>query len=195
MSEQIFKIAALSITITFYFIYLRKMAVQKKKGIVTNQIAKGRKPKKVIVIESVMKAATYLVVAAEVISIFFGWNYMPCYIRVAGIIFGIIGDIIFAVSVFTMKDNWRAGIPKDDKTSMVTDEIYRFSRNPAFVGFDFVYIGIVLMYFNIFLLIFSVWAAVMLHLQILQEEKYLLEEFGQEYIDYKNKVMRYIGRK
>lgn len=49
--------------------------------------------------------------------------------------------------------------------------------------------------FNIFLLIFSVWADVMLHLQILQEEKYLLEEFGQEYIDYKNKVMRYIGRK
>lgn len=51
------------------------------------------------------------------------------------------------------------------------------------------------MFFNWVLLIFSVFAMVMLHLQILQEEKYLPDVFGGEYVSYKESVCRYIGRK
>ncbi len=51
--------------------------------------------------------------------------------------------------------------------------IYNYSRNPAFLGFDLVYIGILLMFFNPVLLVISVFAMVMLHLQILREEKFL----------------------
>ena len=35
----------------------------------------------------------------------------------------------------------------------------------------------------------------MLHLQILQEEKYLTATFGKAYTDYKKHVFRYLGRK
>lgn len=82
------------------------------------------------------------------------------------------------LSVLCMKDSWRAGIPDKDKTELVTTGIYRFSRNPAFLGFDLMYVGVLLLYGNLLTLGFSVFAIVMLHLQILQEERYLVNTFG-----------------
>ena len=57
------------------------------------------------------------------------------------------------------------------------------------------YIGILLMYFNGVLLLFTIWVIVMLHLQILQEEKYLETVFGEEYRAYRKCTGRYFGRK
>ena len=83
-----------------------------------------------------------------------------------------------------------------DKTELVTTGIYQISRNPAFLGFDLVYIGVCLMFFNWVLLFVSVFAMLMFHLQIVNvEEEFLLDSFGEEYISYKKKVNRYFGRK
>ena len=60
---------------------------------------------------------------------------------------------------------------------------------------DLVYIGILLLYFNPIHLIFTLFAIIMLHLQILQEEKFMEATFKEEYIDYKKKVFRYLGRR
>ena len=94
-----------------------------------------------------------------------------------------------------MKDSWRAGIPEKDKTKLVTGGIYKISRNPAFLGFDLSYTGMLLLYFNPLLAAFTVFAVVMLHLQILQEEKFMKATFGAEYCEYKARVCRYLGIK
>ena len=101
--------------------------------------------------------------------------------------------MIFLASVLCMKDSWRAGIPDKDKTELVTTGIYRYSRNPAFLGFDLQYVGVLLMYGNLLTLAFSLFAMVMLHLQILQEERYLEETFGAAYREYKRHTFRYLG--
>lgn len=189
------KIAGLLILAVFYIIYLGKMMLQKKKGIKTDQIARRSRKDKVYYTELVMKIATYSVVLVEVISIFLTESKLPAAVIGLGVISGIAGDIIFGTAVFTMKDNWRAGLAEEDKTQMVTEGIYRISRNPAFLGFNCVYVSILLMFFNPVLLLFSIFAMMMLHLQILQEEKYLPTVFGQQYLDYQKKVCRYIGRK
>lgn len=192
---MIYKVLAIIILLIFYSVYIGKMFLQKRKGIQTDQIAKGRKENKVFYVELIMKIATYSVVAVEVISIFLVVPQLPQVLIIGGIILGYAGDIIFAIAVMNMKDSWRAGIAENDKTEMVTSGIYKVSRNPAFLGFDCVYLGILLMFFNWILLLFSVFAMTMLHLQILQEEKYLPTVFGEDYINYKNMVCRYIGRK
>lgn len=194
MSYIMLKLVAIILLCIFYIVYLGKMIGQKRRGIQTDQIAKGKKPKNVFLIELVMKIATYLIVVVEVISILGNCSWSLTWIKYVGIVFAILGDLIFAAAVFTMKDSWRAGIPESDKTAMVTSGIYQYSRNPAFLGFDLVYLGILLMYFNGFLLLFTMFAIVMLHLQILQEEKYLKSVFGEAYIDYQAKVMRYFGK-
>ena len=51
------------------------------------------------------------------------------------------------------------------------------------------------MYFNILLVCVSVWAAVMLHLQILQEETHMYHMFGDEYVQYTKQTLRYFGKK
>lgn len=189
-----FKLMAIFILAVFYAIYYGKMIIQKKKGITTHQIGK-RKEKKLHTVETLMSVATFSVVIIQLLSIFFDWNIMPSGARFTGFCIAGIGDIFFLISVTYMKDSWRAGIPEKDKTKLVTDGIYKFSRNPAFVGFDFMYIGILLMFFNIGTLLFSLFSIVMLHLQILQEEKYMAKTFGEEYLEYKKKVFRYIGRR
>lgn len=188
-----FKLMAIFILAVFYAIYFGKMIIQKKKGITTHQIGK-RKEKKLHTVETLMSVATFSVVIIQLLSIFFDWNIMPSGARFTGFCIAGIGDIFFLISVTYMKDSWRAGIPEKDKTKLVTDGIYKFSRNPAFVGFDFMYIGILLMFFNIGTLLFSLFSIMMLHLQILQEEKYMAKTFGEEYLEYK-KVFRYIGRR
>ncbi|MDD6202806.1 MAG: isoprenylcysteine carboxylmethyltransferase family protein [Lachnospiraceae bacterium] len=190
-----FQIIAIFILILFYGCYFVKMINQHKKGIQTDQIGKG-KTGFVKFIEVTMKIATYIVPVAEVICIFLNTTAFPISARIAGALVGIAGVAVFITSVLTMQDNWRAGVSKTDKTELVTNGIYQISRNPAFLGFDLVYIGIALMFFNLILVGVSVFAMIMFHLQIVNvEEDFLLETFGEEYLNYKKKVCRYIGRK
>lgn len=80
-----------------------------------------------------------------------------------------------------------------DRTEFVTTGIYAVSRNPAFLGFDLIYIGLLFMFFNPILLIFSCAAVIMLHLQILQEEVFLSGMFGTAYDTYRKNVGRYLS--
>lgn len=189
-----FFIMGLVVLAIFYGIYFTKMFVQKRHGIQTRQIGK-RKEKELHFVEQLMSIATGVVVIAQLLSIVFDWSYLPSGARFTGFCVAIIGDLIFLISVLCMKDSWRAGIPESDKTKLVTNGIYKFSRNPAFLGFDFMYIGVLIMFFNPVNLIFTLFPIVMLHLQILQEEKYMEATFGEEYLNYKNKTFRYLGNK
>lgn len=195
-TEQIipFGIAVICLMAVFYGIYFTKKILQKRKGIKTNQIG-SRKEKGLHTVEVLMSVATVSVVAAELLSVGLGWNYMPQSARFTGVLLAAIGDIVFLLAVVGMKDSWRAGIPEDDKTELVTSGIYKYSRNPAFLGFDLTYVGICFAYCNPLSIIFSLFAIIMLHLQILQEEKYMLSTFGEEYAEYKKEVFRYFGRK
>ena len=178
----------------FYGIYFTKVLLQKRRGIQTRQIGR-RKEKTIHTVELCMSAATLGVVAAQLLSVVLGWSLLPAGARFTGFCTGLLGDFIFLLSVVCMKDSWRAGIPDTDKTELITTGVYRFSRNPAFLGFDFMYIGVLLMYFNLLTAVFTLFSIVMLHLQILQEERYLTAAFGEPYTEYKKHVFRYLGRK
>ena len=185
---------ALLVLAVFYGIYFTKMLAQKRRGIQTRQIGR-RKEKSIHTVELLMSIATLGAPAAQLISIAFGWSLLPAGARFTGFCTGMLGDMIFLLSVLCMKDSWRAGIPDTDKTQLVTTGIYAFSRNPAFLGFDFMYIGVLLMYCNVLTLGFSLFAMIMLHLQILQEERFLASTFGEPYREYCRRVFRYLGRK
>ena len=191
---MIFKFFSLLIMILFYGIYFLKMYAQKKKGIQTRQIGKC-KNRDIRIVEILMSIATFIILPVQIISIIIDLKMLNDGIRFVGIILGIIGDILFLIAVVTMKDSWRAGIPCEDRTTFISTGIYNLSRNPAFLGFDLMYVGICLIYCNILTIIFTLFAIIMLHFQILQEEKFLEKTFGNEYISYKKKVFRYLGRK
>lgn len=190
-----FQVAGIAIMLVFYGCYFIKMISQHKKGIKTDQIGKG-KVGFVKFVEITMKVFTYLVPAVEIVSIILNTSFFAVPVRIVGVLVAVVGVAVFIISVLTMRDSWRAGVSKTDKTELVTKGIYKISRNPAFLGFDLMYLGILLMFFNLVLFEVSLFAMLMFHLQIVNvEEEFLLEAFGDEYLRYKKKVCRYIGRK
>lgn len=188
-----FRAFALLVLLLFYGIYITKMLAQKKRGIRTYQIG-TRKEKSVPIEERIMSVATLCIVPMQLFSTVFDWSLLPSSARFTGFLLGLLGDGIFLFSVLTMKGNWRAGIPEEDKTAFASDSIYAYSRNPAFLGLNFMYIGVCLLFCNVATIVFTLFAIVALHLHILQEEKYLEQTFGGTYLDYKKRVFRYLGR-
>jgi len=143
-----------------------------------------------------METVAILVPVAEDLNILLLKDMPSVPLRFVGIAIGIIGDIVFVMAVIRMRDSWRAGVSETDQTELVTDVIYRISRNPAFLGFDMMYIGILCMYFNWSLLAISAFAVLMIHLQIVKVEKtFLLCTFGNDYLKYTMQVNRHFGRR
>ena len=192
---MIFKIIALACMALFYICYFSKMLHQKRQGIHTDQLGKG-KIGFVKWVEISLKITTYIVPVLQVISILLFKKVPLLPLQIAGIVVEALGVLIFVMSVLEMKDNWRAGVQKEEKTDLVTTGIYAVSRNPAFLGFELMYLGILLAFFNQFLLIATLFAVLLFHLQIVNvEEDFLIEAFGEEYLTYKKKVFRYFGRR
>lgn len=185
------RITVLSLMAIFYGIYFTKLLLMKRQGIKVDQMASGKHGRE-FYMEFSVKIANYLVVFAMVLSIIFVNPISDIYLIIVGLLLEILGTIVFFLAVWYMRNNWRAGIPLKDKTNLVTDGIYRFSRNPAFLGFDMLYIGVCIMYLNPFLLIATLLAAALLHNQILMEEKFLIKAFGKEYEQYMYSTGRYL---
>ena len=193
------KITAIVIMAGLYSAYLGKKLAHRRQGITNNQLGKGDTPRKVLLIANIMGWATFAVIPIEIISVILypKMTLIPvlrdCPImQWAGLAIAAIEVVFFIVAMLTMADSWRAGIPDSDKTAFVQRGIYRISRNPAFVGFDLMYIGLLMAFPNIIHLLFAVFPVVMLHLQIRQEEDFLRKTFGTEYEEYCKKVRRYI---
>lgn len=102
------------------------------------------------------------------------------------------GVAFFIAGMLTMKGSWRAGIPEKRETALVKEGIYRISRNPAFVGFDLMYVGILAMFPNLWHLAAVILTVLLFHRQILGEERFLESAFGEEYLAYRRNVRRYL---
>ena len=192
---MIIKIVTISLMAVFYICYFAKLISQKKQGIKTDQLGKGKEGF-VKFIEVTLKIITYLLPVIQIISIVFYSGTAHIVLQFTGVVITMLGVLAFIVSVTQMKENWRAGVQKEEKTNLVTTGIYSISRNPAFWGFDLMYIGILFSFFNWFLCYATGFAVLFFHLQIVNvEEDFLIEAFGNEYLQYKLKVCRYLGRK
>ena len=174
-----YRALALLILAVFYGIYFTKLLVQRRRGIRTHQIGR-RKERGLHTVETLLSVATFGIVPVQLLAIAFGWSCLPDPVRLVGAAVGL--------------DVWRAGIPDGDRTELVTGGIYAVSRNPAFLGFDLMYLGVLLLFCGPLTALFTAFAVVMLHLQILQEERYLTGVFGAPYQRYRRRVGRYLGR-
>ncbi len=185
---------ALLMMAVFYGCYFFKMLRQRKQGIATDQLGKG-KTGFVRFIEISLKVIAWLLPAAELISVFANTTSLPAWARLLGAVLCAAGITVFVLAVLEMRDSWRAGVPEGEDTDLVTTGVYAFSRNPAFLGFDLLYIGILLLFFNLPLLLLTLLAILLFHLQIVNvEEEFLLKTFGSDYLQYRKQVRRYLGR-
>lgn len=75
---------------------------------------------------------------------------------------------------------------------LMTDGPYRWSRNPMLSGTFLYYIGLLLALWNLWALLVFVAVVALMLVQVRSEEKRLEADFGQEYLDYKQRVSRFL---
>jgi protein-S-isoprenylcysteine O-methyltransferase Ste14 len=112
-------------------------------------------------------------------------------LKILGIILIVLGFVIFILALISFGSSWRIGIDKQSPGQLITNGIFAVTRNPTFIFLDLYFLGTWLIYSNLFFLIFSVLVVLGLHYQILQEEKFLITQYGEEYKEYMKKVRRY----
>jgi len=83
--------------------------------------------------------------------------------------------------------------PWKPTTTIISTGIYAYSRNPIYVAFCLVPIGTGI-FLNSFWILVSFIPSVILvyYIAIKKEEQYLEDKFGDEYVQYKSKVRRWL---
>lgn len=187
---------ALFLLACFYGTYFIKQILQRRKGIRTDQMGKGEKPKRTIIVETSLKTITYINGVIQFACTLFSQYMLPVQVPLAvsgiGLVIAFCGVVFLVLAITEMRDTWRAGINEQQSTDIVKTGVFKYSRNPAFVGFDMLAIGMALAIPGIIVCVGAVLSLLFFHLQILEEEKYLYNTFGDEYIGYKQSTPRYL---
>lgn len=187
------------IFLSFLFLYYSKLIIQKRQKIEAFKLGKGKKNSSFI--ETFVRISTLTwgiiwfleILFSKKIDGFIKNIFISENLKYMGLILSFCGLLIFCIAMVTMSNSWRVGIDKDTKTEFVKHGIYKYSRNPAFVGFDLMFIGLFFTYSNWIVLLVVVVNIIGLDLLIRKEEEHLDEIFGEKYKDYKKEVKRYIG--
>lgn len=110
-----------------------------------------------------------------------------------GIATVLVAVVLFSLSLLQLR---AAGTPvrgNQPSTAIVRTGPYRFSRNPIYLAFSLLQLGIAVWVNSLWVLVTLAPAvALMSFVVIPREERYLERKFGVEYLAYKNSVRRWI---
>jgi protein-S-isoprenylcysteine O-methyltransferase Ste14 len=106
------------------------------------------------------------------------WLYSGLIICLFGMIFTIVAILNFATS------------PKD---KVITKGLYRFTRNPTYIGMILMQTGLGIACSSWLYLLLTVVLIILLNANLSAEERYCLYRYGDDYLKYKNKTPRWIG--
>jgi protein-S-isoprenylcysteine O-methyltransferase Ste14 len=109
------------------------------------------------------------------------------------------GSVMLGVGVVLMltgmiKFHSIGRISGSDTSELVTTGIYQWSRNPQYLGWFLVLLGISLIGSSGLALLYTTIGIILFHFYITRiEEPYLEHVFGEKYLLYKREAPRYIG--
>ena len=114
-------------------------------------------------------------------------------LRGIGGVLAVLGIGIAAAAIFRFRALGTPVDPTGRPTALSTGGIYRFTRNPMYLGAVVMFAGIALALRSSWLLLLVPALAILLeHLAIRREEAYLERRFGEAYRAYKARVRRWV---
>jgi protein-S-isoprenylcysteine O-methyltransferase Ste14 len=122
---------------------------------------------------------------------------LPFFPRTLAVALGV-SLVVVAIALFSYSAaKFRgAGTPvpaRKPTTTIVRTGPYRFSRNPIYLAFSLLQLGIAIWVNSLWLLATLVAAVALIHsIVIRREEEYLERRFGAQYLDYKASVRRWL---
>jgi protein-S-isoprenylcysteine O-methyltransferase Ste14 len=128
----------------------------------------------------------------------FGWPlvshqrfFQSTIIAWVGLAMCLLGVLILVLSLVSFGNSFRVGIDVDKPGPLVTTGIFGVSRNPIYVGFFLFLAGEFLAFPNWIPLLYLGGGSLLFHRQVLREEEFMRQRYGQEYAEYCRHVRRY----
>ena len=109
-----------------------------------------------------------------------------------GVILCLAGLIFVWWSLISFRESFRVGIDVNQVDKLITTGAFAFSRNPIYVSFGLVLVGQFLIFSSWILLVYIVAGIWLIHRQVLREEEFLKQHYGHAYLEYCNRVRRYL---
>lgn len=139
----------------------------------------------------------YLIVIVWASMVVQGWGVNLSVITVSGALkwislcLWVMGFLLLFLGRFGMGSSFRLGSP-NERTRLKVDGLFKFSRNPMYLGVFTSQFAAVLYTLNPVVLALVIFIVAVHHRIVLAEEEYLRKMFGQEYVDYCSSVRRYL---
>lgn len=109
------------------------------------------------------------------------------------IVFTTLGILILLWAFGAFKRAGTAILPIHSTSQIVESGPYQLSRNPMYVALSFIYLGVgTLVSWGWSIALLPVVLGVVYFYVIRREERYLTAKFGQQYLEYKKRVRRWI---
>ncbi len=112
-------------------------------------------------------------------------------ITLVGMTAVVVSLILIWVANFTMGNSWRIGVDDGKPGDLVTRGIFKYSRNPIYLGLDVIMIAGFLLQPNLFFALYALVVGFVVHFQIRVEEQHLRATYGQQYLQYCERTPRY----
>jgi protein-S-isoprenylcysteine O-methyltransferase Ste14 len=110
----------------------------------------------------------------------------------AGLLVG--GTVLMVAAQLRLGKSWRIGIDEAACPGLVTGGLYRFSRNPIFLGMFIVLAGLTVLLPTWLSVVALLGSIICVRSQVLEEEAYLTATYGPAYQSYVRRVGRFLPR-
>ena len=118
---------------------------------------------------------------------------MPGVLRGVGIGIALVGAGLIAAALLQFRKAGNDPEPWKPDAAFVAQGLYRFSRNPMYLGMALLHLGIALALDSLGALLTWPVASVLIdRLVIAREERHLARRFGPEYQEYRRNVRRWL---
>lgn len=123
------------------------------------------------------------------------WKFGGAPVLILSVVFALAGAgfLTVALNIFSIHDTTFDPLDPSRAQNLVVTGVYRFTRNPMYLGMALLllawclYLGNVVAFISI-----PIFVVAMNELQIRAEEAALLNNFGEEYAQYRMRVRRWI---
>ena len=100
--------------------------------------------------------------------------------------------VVMVIAQGQMGESWRIGVDHENTTAFVQRGLFRYSRNPIFLGVVLSVVGYFLLLPNAVTLVIMMLDLALIQVQIRVEEQHLKARHGEEYERYCRAVRRWI---
>jgi protein-S-isoprenylcysteine O-methyltransferase Ste14 len=116
------------------------------------------------------------------------WQRIGYVVMIAAVVLDLWGLGLFLRSGTTVHP-----LRLDNNRALVTEGIYRLTRNPMYLGLLLLLVGFAIRLGSLApFLVLPLFVSAMNRLQIVHEERFLSERYGKDYDDYRNRVHRWL---